>query len=143
MRPSYMLKITLAFVICFMNTGAVLASGKALYKEYCASCHGVELEGQEDWKTPNDDGSLKAPPHDASGHTWHHSDRLLFFYSKYGGDEALKTIGVTGVKSAMPAFKDVLDDSQIWKILSYIKSTWPKREAEYQKKISDQDAANQ
>ncbi len=46
-----------------------LANGKVLYGQHCASCHGAQLEGQPDWRRPDKDGILPAPPHDATGHT--------------------------------------------------------------------------
>src|SRR5690606_7280392 len=56
---------------------ATLALGQELYAMHCASCHGADLEGQPDWKLPLPSGRLPAPPHDASGHSWHHPDSLL------------------------------------------------------------------
>lgn len=105
---------------------ADIAQGKALYDEYCASCHGANLEGQPDWQLAGSDGRLPAPPHDASGHTWHHGDRLLSAYIRLGGAEALARRGVE-FDSGMPAFGDVLSDAQIADILAYVKSTWPPR----------------
>lgn len=96
--------------------------GQVLYDANCAACHGADLEGQPNWRRPNADGTLPAPPHDASGHTWHHPSDFLFDYTKLGGDAA---IGVSGVSSAMPAFEGALDDNAIWDILAYIRSTWP------------------
>ena len=102
-------------------------AGRVLYAEFCASCHGENLEGEADWRTPNEDGVMPAPPHDATGHTWHHGDKLLFEYTKLGGQIALEKMGVTGVKSGMPGFQDQLSDREIWDILSFIKSTWSDR----------------
>jgi hypothetical protein len=31
----------------------IVAFGKGVYDQYCAVCHGVNLEGEADWKTPN------------------------------------------------------------------------------------------
>lgn len=101
--------------------------GGPLYAENCASCHGVNLEGQPDWRSPDENGILPAPPHDESGHTWHHADALLFEYTKLGGQAALQSMGVEGFASGMPAFGDTLTDDEIWNILVYIKSTWPER----------------
>ena len=102
-------------------------AGRMLYAEFCASCHGDNLEGETDWRTPDDEGVLPAPPHDETGHTWHHGDKLLFEYTKLGGQIALEKMGVTGVKSGMPGFQDQLSDQEIWDILSFIKSTWSDR----------------
>ncbi|MCK0141964.1 cytochrome c [Aliiroseovarius sp. F20344] len=101
--------------------------GAVLYQENCASCHGAKLEGQPDWRSPNDDGTLPAPPHDEFGHTWHHGDGLLFDYTKMGGQMALEQRGVTGFVSGMPGFGETLSDEQIWDILAFIKSTWSSR----------------
>ncbi|UWQ90391.1 cytochrome c [Rhodobacteraceae bacterium M382] len=107
------------------------AAGEALYQANCASCHGVNLQGQPNWRSQGDDGLLPAPPHDKTGHTWHHGDGLLFSYTKLGGKEALAQQGVD-FDSGMPGFGDQLSDQQIWDILTYIKSTWPDRERELQ-----------
>jgi mono/diheme cytochrome c family protein len=68
---------------------------------------------------------LAAPPHDETGHTWHHDNQLLFEYTKLGGRRALAARGVSDFNSAMPAFDDVISDDEIWDILAYIRSTWP------------------
>lgn len=103
------------------------ALGRRLYAEHCASCHGAKLEGQTNWQEPLADGRMPAPPHDARGHTWHHSDEELFTITKKG----LAAL-VPGYKSAMPAFSGVLTDGEIWAVLAFIKGTWPKRERDYQ-----------
>lgn len=99
----------------------VLADGQTLYDTYCAACHGFDLEGQANWKESNPDGSFRAPPHDETGHTWHHSDAYLIESIKLGGARLPANIGV----SAMPAYEDVLTDTQIDAILAYIKQDWP------------------
>lgn len=103
-----------------------LAQGEDLYQQYCAACHGVNLEGQGDWRSPGPDGRLPAPPHDETGHTWHHGDQLLFAYTKYGGKDLMAQRGME-FDSGMPGFEDTLTDPEIWAILDYIKSTWPDR----------------
>jgi len=109
-----------------------LARGQALYVEQCASCHGAELQGQPNWQRQNDDGTMPAPPHDETGHTWHHDNQLLFTYTKLGGQGALAERGITNFKSGMPGFADVISDDEIWDILAYIRSTWPERVQEMQ-----------
>jgi mono/diheme cytochrome c family protein len=99
---------------------ALVALGEAVYVKRCASCHGAHLEGQPDWWRRLPNGRLPAPPHDAAGHTWHHPDRELFEITKQGPAGI-----VPGYESDMPAFKDVLDDREIWAVLAYIKSAWP------------------
>ena len=102
-----------------------LENGYRNYQEYCASCHGVNLEGQANWRSRNQDGTLPAPPHDETGHTWHHETEMLFEYTKLGGQVTLEAVGVQNFTSGMPAFGDVLTDEQIWEVLSFIRSTWP------------------
>lgn len=103
-----------------LNAEAVLRGG-ALYKEHCASCHGADLEGAPDWRTRGPDGFMPAPPHDETGHTWHHSDGQLFLITKEGVEAAAPP----GYKSGMPGFGGVMTDDEIWAVLEYIKSAWP------------------
>ncbi|MBY5932097.1 cytochrome c [Tateyamaria omphalii] len=102
-----------------------LIAGERLYQQQCSSCHGANLEGQANWQSPNADGVLPAPPHDATGHTWHHDNQLLFEYTKLGGQGALAARGIDDFNSGMPAFDGVITDDEIWNILAYIRSTWP------------------
>ena len=52
--------------------------------------------------------------------------KMLFNYTKYGGQKTLAAVGITDYKSGMPGYEDVLSDLQIWEILAFIRSTWPK-----------------
>lgn len=102
------------------TSGTLVARGKAVYAQQCASCHGANLEGQPNWRERLPSGRLPAPPHDASGHTWHHPDRELFAMVKNGIPEI-----VPGYETDMPKYGGVLSDSDIWAVLSFIESTWP------------------
>jgi len=104
-----------------------VSAGQTLYQEQCAACHGVNLEGQPNWRSANDDGTLPAPPHNETGHTWHHDNQLLFEYTKLGGRGALAARGIDDFNSGMPGFENVITDDEIWDILAYIRSTWPER----------------
>ena len=99
----------------------LVALGGEVYARDCAACHGAALEGQPNWRQRRADGRLPAPPHDASGHTWHHPDPQLFALTKYG---PAAVAGGT-YESDMPAYEDTLSDEEIWAVLSYIKSRWP------------------
>ena len=106
--------------------------GEKVYRANCASCHGVKLEGEAGWNTRrNADGTLKPPPHDDSGHTWHHPDRVLFDYTKQGGGPTAPP----GFTSAMPGFAGTLGDGEIWAVLAFIKSRWPAPVRERQRQI--------
>lgn len=100
---------------------AIVASGEAIYVQHCALCHGAELQGQPDWQRRGPDGLLPAPPHDPTGHTWHHADQVLFDLTKHG----LQRFAGPDYQTAMPAYDGVLSDDDIVAVLSYIKSTWP------------------
>jgi hypothetical protein len=68
---------------------------------------------------------MPAPPHDASGHTWHHPDSVLFGTIKLGlipGKYAPPKY-----ESDMSAFAGVLSDEEIWAVLAYIKNSWPEK----------------
>lgn len=112
-----------------------IEAGRGLYADHCASCHGASLEGQPDWQSPLPSGRLPAPPHDASGHTWHHSDELLFRIVKEG---TAAVVG-GGYESDMPGFAVVLSDAEIRAVLAFIRSTWPERERRYQSEVSRRD----
>jgi mono/diheme cytochrome c family protein len=113
-----------------------LSLGREIYAANCASCHGANLEGQPDWKRPLNSGRMPAPPHDASGHTWHHADGVLFRVTKEG------VAGVVGggYQSDMPSFGDVLSDAEIRAVLAFIRSTWPERERAYQAEMSRRES---
>jgi mono/diheme cytochrome c family protein len=108
--------------------------GRSLYKTNCASCHGAQLEGQPDWMSRLPNGRLPAPPHDETGHTWHHSDAQLFRIVK----EGLGAIA-PGYETDMPALADRMSDDEIRAVIDYIKSNWPDRESDIQRSRSQAD----
>jgi mono/diheme cytochrome c family protein len=134
--PAYLLAAAAAFVMAAAVAGgwrvwgpsnqgvegdtADILLGQRIYAEHCASCHGANLEGQPDWQTRRPDGRLPAPPHDATGHTWHHSTAQLIELTRKGVAGL-----VPGYESDMPAFEGVLTDAEIAAVIAYIASTWP------------------
>ena len=72
-----------------------------------------------DWKIPLANGTYPAPPHDRSGHTWHHADALLV---------EIVTKGGVAEPSAMPAFGQQLSDEDVLAVLDFLKSKWGKDE---------------
>lgn len=98
-----------------------VAQGEQVYMKHCAACHGVNLEGQANWRDRLPSGRLPAPPHDASGHTWHHADDVLFDITKHG----LAKHAPAGYQTDMPAYAGVLSDDEIRAVLAFIKSRWP------------------
>jgi mono/diheme cytochrome c family protein len=115
-------------------TSEQIALGQDVYAQNCASCHGANLEGQPNWKRRLENGRMPAPPHDESGHTWHHSDQDLFAITKLGVGGV-----VAGYESDMLAFGDILSDEEIAAVLAFIKSTWPERQREVQAQITAKD----
>lgn len=102
-----------------------IALGRAIYARECASCHGAKAEGQPDWTQALPDGSLPAPPHDASGHTWHHSDAELIRIILKGGT-------VYDPNSKMPAYEEKLTVDDAEAILAFFKAHWGPTELSYQ-----------
>ncbi len=105
--------------------------GGEIYAQYCAVCHGINGEGQPNWKTPLEDGSFPPPPHDSTGHTWHHPDGQL------------KNIIANGEKdifpqSKMPAFGEQLSDAEIAAVREYIKTWWGAEERGFQWQVTYQ-----
>ncbi len=112
---------------------AQVALGRTVYEGQCASCHGAKLEGQANWRERLPNGRMPAPPHDATGHTWHHPDAVLFGITKEGLVPG--RYGPKGYQSDMPGFGGVLSDEEIWAVLAYIKSTWPPPALAYQREV--------
>lgn len=108
--------------------------GQIAYRTQCAACHGRRLEGEPNWRQRRSDGTLPAPPHDETGHTWHHADKLLFDITKYGGQRNAPP----GFRSRMPGFGAALTDREIYAVLAYIKSRWPTAVRKRQERINAQ-----
>lgn len=114
------------------DESSIVSAGRIVYMDNCASCHGENLEGQPNWRQRTPSGRLPAPPHDETGHTWHHADKALFDLTKFGP----QFVAGPDYQSDMPAFDGILSDDEIVATLSYIKSTWNTRERETQDEIT-------
>jgi mono/diheme cytochrome c family protein len=113
---------------------AFVRLGEVIYDAECAACHGADLEGEPDWRTRKANGRLPAPPHDESGHTWHHSDRDLILLTAYGP----KHFAGPDYDTDMPAYAETLTTAEIIAVLSYIKSTWPDHIRDRQSRLNTQ-----
>ncbi|TAN08900.1 MAG: cytochrome c [Burkholderiaceae bacterium] len=113
---------------------ALVARGKVIYANHCAACHGAALQGQPNWRERLANGRLPAPPHDKTGHTWHHPDAVLIDIVTNGlvpGRTA-----PAGYASDMPAFGGTLSREEIVAVLTYIKSSWPPEILRLQKEVT-------
>jgi mono/diheme cytochrome c family protein len=136
-KVKYLLAIGLLFLIPACSTGQdtgasavhidatveaeeIISEGKVLYLANCATCHGVNLQGNPNWRSGTDkDGQSLPPPLNGTGHTWHHSPKVLHEILKYG----LK-IYDENYEGKMVGNEN-LTDKEIYSILEYIESVWP------------------
>ena len=68
----------------------------------------MNLGGQAGWRDKTVDGMRLTPPHDKTGHIWHHPDALLYKPTKY---EFAAMIG-SDYKVSLPIYDDVLKDEK-------------------------------
>jgi len=97
------------------SSGGLTASanpvrGKALFKQYCAACHGAAGHGEFNWMN-RDRG---APALDSSGHAWHHEDAQLVSMIL---DKPLPD-------SRMPPWRGILTRDDAIDLVAYIKTLW-------------------
>ncbi|MBI5300630.1 MAG: cytochrome c [Chloroflexi bacterium] len=105
-----------------------VALGRNVYQANCANCHGANAEGAPNWKKPDAKGNYPPPPHDDSGHTWHHSDRLLYDIIRDGSRDPMRP----DAPQQMPAFGNKLNDAEIRAVLIYLASLWTQEHREFQ-----------
>ncbi len=106
----------------------LIKAGWTVYRQSCASCHGARAEGAHGWQSADRNGELPAPPHDAKGHTWKHSDAMLYRIVQQGWrDEFNKTDRLT-----MPAFKGQLSHKETIAVVTYLKTLWTPKQRQFQ-----------
>lgn len=85
-------------------------AGKKLYARHCASCHGPNGKG---------DGGMAlsgGTPSDLTDETW-----------DYGSTDGEIFVAIKdGVSADMLAYKDKLNDKQIWQVVTFLRSIGPK-----------------
>lgn len=110
-----------------LDTEAV-ALGREVYRAHCAACHGAEGEGAADWLTPNELGELPAPPHDSTGHTWKHSDGMLYRIVSDGWRDPFNR----HARLTMPAFGNDLSARELRAVITYMKTWWTREQRQFQ-----------
>jgi mono/diheme cytochrome c family protein len=87
-----------------------IEAGKKVYLRHCASCHGKSAKG---------DGGMSlsgGTPSDLTDETW-----------DYGSTDGEIFVAIRdGVSADMLAYKDKLNDTQIWQTVLYLRSLGPK-----------------
>ncbi len=107
-------------------TGDNLLQGQELYNQHCAECHGENGEGEQ----PDPYAPGSAPPHDVTGHTWHHPDQVNLSTVLNGG-------------ATMSGFNEKLSTDEAMLILGYIKTWWGEDELEVQRQRTEAFTASQ
>jgi mono/diheme cytochrome c family protein len=103
------------------DNAKLVNAGRGMYMAACSSCHGRRLEGQALWQVMDQYAGRRAPPHNATGHTWQHSDEAIFVKTKFG----LFPSEPARARPYMPAFAGHMTDDDILAVLAFIKSSWP------------------
>lgn len=85
-------------------------AGSQLYKSYCATCHGES--GMGDGPAAK---SLNPPPLPIATEMDQVSDDYLFWRISEGG-------GMAPFRSAMPAWKAILSEEQIWQVIVFLRT---------------------
>lgn len=106
----------------------LVEAGRSVYAKHCASCHGARAEGAPSWEQPDAQGELPAPPHDAEGHTWKHSDAMLYRIVMRGWrDPFNKTERLT-----MPGFSGILSPKEVRAVITFLKTLWTPEQRRFQ-----------
>lgn len=110
------------------SSSGQIREGRKIYEQHCAACHGWQGEGTADWKKPDEKGEMPPPPHDETGHTWRHSDAMLFEMIAEGWQHPFNKSD----RLTMPAFKDILSDQEIKAVIEYLRTLWTEEQRGYQ-----------
>ena len=122
----YKKAVVLAFI--YFSTGPLYAqqverwyskqqvdSGKMIFQQNCASCHGQNAESIPNWKQTDANGNYPPPPLNGSAHAWHHDLPLLQRTVREGGQK---------LGGLMPPFEKILNSRQIDSAIAYFQSKW-------------------
>lgn len=107
-------------------------TGRLIYQQQCAACHGVKGEGKPGWEKRDALGELLPPPHDPTGHTWKHADAMLYKTIREGWRDPFNKTK----RQTMPAYKDVLTPQETRAVISYLKTMWTPKQRRIQREES-------
>jgi len=98
------------------NDIAKIVRGGQIFKQNCASCHGDNAQGANNWQKRDAKGKFLPPPLDGTGHAWHHpmaglKQTIFFGTEKIGG--------------SMPGWQGKLTGAQVDDILAWVQAKWP------------------
>ena len=112
-----------------------IRQGQEIYTDHCAVCHGIGGQGQfpEAPLLPDSTGRIGAPPHNDTGHSWHHSDVILIRYVEEGGFSDLTRFYL------MPPFGEILTDEQTLLVIAYIKTMWTDEQRVMQRELTEEE----
>jgi mono/diheme cytochrome c family protein len=107
-------------------------TGRVIYQQQCAACHGIQGEGKPGWQQRDAQGELPPPPHGPEGHTWKHADGMLYRIIRDGWrDPFNKTKRLT-----MPAYGEALSPREIRAVITYLKTLWTPEQRRIQREES-------
>lgn len=92
------------------NTEKNLVEGESLYQANCSSCHGSGGEGDGPAS-----GGLNPKPQNLAENQSEQSDAYLYWRISEGGL-------MEPFNSLMPAWRGLLDEDQIWQIITYVRT---------------------
>jgi len=92
--------------------------GQQLFKHKCAKCHGINAEGEPDWRKPDADGEYPPPPLNDDAYAWHHTLDQLREQVHFGSKSA---------DGEMPSFDGKLNSDEIDAVIAYFQSKWSDR----------------
>ncbi len=87
-----------------------ITAGKQIFDNNCSTCHGTD--GKGDGPSAS---ALNPKPANLTFTAQETNDAYIHWVVSEGG-------AAVGLSSAMPSFKGVLSDEQIWQVTSYVKS---------------------
>lgn len=94
---------------------AQITAGEIIFQRDCAQCHGLNGEGDAEWRKRDANGMFPPPPLNGTGHAWHHPTAFLQDRIKNG----------SGPEGNMPAQGGKLNAEEIDAVIAWFQAQWP------------------